>query len=293
MALNYEKLTHLSLKTHSMLDEKWVQDRIAEDPTILGLGDVILKDRERNQPRAGRLDLLLQEAEGNRRYEVEIQLGKTDEAHIIRTIEYWDIERKRYPQYDHTAVIVAEEITSRFLNVIALFNGTIPLIAIQMRAVQLGNSVSLVFTTVLDQVQLGLVDEDEEVHEATDRAYWEVRGSKATVAMADELLEVLKQLDPALELKFNKFYIGLARQGQADNFVIFRPQKNSIRVEPRLKKRGEIEQKIETAGLDVLDYDNRWNRYRIRLGKGDVKKHAELLQELFSAAHAESSGNVG
>jgi len=53
MALNYEKLTHLNLKTHSTLDEKWVQDRIAEDPTILGLGDVILKDRERNQPRAG------------------------------------------------------------------------------------------------------------------------------------------------------------------------------------------------------------------------------------------------
>jgi predicted transport protein len=175
--------------------------------------------------------------------------------------------------------------------VISLFNGTIPLIAIQMRAVQLGNTVSLVFTTVLDQVQLGLVDEDEEVHEATDRAYWEARGSKATVAMADELLEVLKQLDPSLELKFNKFYIGLARQGQADNFVIFRPQKISMRVEPRLKKQDEIEQKIETAGLDVLDYDSRWNRYRIRLGKGDVKKHAELLQELFSAAHGESGGN--
>lgn len=291
MELNYEKLTHLNLKNHSILDEKWVQDRIAEDPDILGLGDVILKDRERNQPRAGRLDLLLQEAEGNRRYEVEVQLGKTDESHIIRTIEYWDIERKRYPQYDHTAVIVAEEITSRFLNVIALFNGNIPLIAIQMQAVQLGNSVSLVFTTVLDQVKLGLVDEDEDVHEATDRAYWEIRGSKATVGMADELLEVLKSLDSVLELKFNKFYIGLARQGQADNFVIFRPQKNSIRVEPRLKKQDEIEQKIEAAGLDVLDYDNRWNRYRIRLGKGDVKKHAELLLEIFSAAHVESGGN--
>lgn len=288
MSLNYEKLTHLSLKTHSTLDEKWVQDRIAEDPTILRLGDVILKDRERNQPRAGRLDLLLQEVEENRRFEVELQLGKTDESHIIRTIEYWDIERKRYPQYDHTAVIVAEEITSRFLNVISLFNGTIPLIAIQMQAVQLGNSVSLVFTTVLDQVQLGLVDEDEEVHEATDRTYWETRGSKTTVAMADEFLEILKQLDPALELKYNKFYIGLARQGQADNFVIFRPQKNSIRVEPRLTKNEEIEKKIEAAGLDVMDYDNRWSRYRIRLGKGEAKKHAEILNYLFSAAHNES-----
>ena len=30
-----------------------------------------------------------------------------DESHIIRTIEYWDIERRRYPQYEHVAVIVA------------------------------------------------------------------------------------------------------------------------------------------------------------------------------------------
>lgn len=142
--MKYEKLTKLSLLAHPTLSEKWVQDRIAEDPTVLGLGDVILKDKERLQPKAGRLDLLLQDAESNQRYEVEIQLGKTDESHIIRTIEYWDIERKRYPQYEHTAVIVAEEITSRFLNVISLFNGTIPLIAIQMSAVQLGDTISLI-----------------------------------------------------------------------------------------------------------------------------------------------------
>src|SRR5437870_2330028 len=136
--MDYAKFEKISLKSHTILDEKWVQARIAEDPSILGLGDVVLKDKERVQPKAGRLDLLLQEADGNRRYEVEVQLGATDESHIIRTIEYWDVERKRYPQYDHTAVIVAEEITSRFLNVISLFNGTIPLMAIQMSAVQLG-----------------------------------------------------------------------------------------------------------------------------------------------------------
>src|SRR5690554_7765738 len=111
------------------------------------------------QPKAGRLDLLLQDQDTNKRYEVEIQLGKTDESHIIRTIEYWDIERKRYPQYEHTAVIVAEEITSRFLNIIGLFNGQIPLVAVQMSAVQLGDAVSLMFTTVLDQMRFGLVDE--------------------------------------------------------------------------------------------------------------------------------------
>jgi len=61
---------------------------------------------------------------------VEVQLGSTDESHIIRVIEYWDVERKRYPQYDHCAVLIAEEITARFLNVIGLFNGTIRWFAI-------------------------------------------------------------------------------------------------------------------------------------------------------------------
>ena len=139
--MEFTKFETVSIKRHPELDENWVQSRIAEDPSILGLGDVVLKDRERPQPRAGRLDLLLQEVESNRRYKVEVQLGPTDESHIIRTIEYWDIERRRFPQYEHTAVIVAEDITSRFLNVISLFNGMIPLVAIQMRALKSGNSV--------------------------------------------------------------------------------------------------------------------------------------------------------
>jgi len=73
----------LSLQNHPEFNEKWVQDQIAEDPSILGLGDLILKDKERLQPRAGRLDLLLQDQETDRRFEVELQLGRTDESHII------------------------------------------------------------------------------------------------------------------------------------------------------------------------------------------------------------------
>lgn len=94
----YVKPERISLKDHPELNERWLQERIGEDPSLLGLGDLILKDKERIQPRAGRLDLLLQDAESTKRYEVEVQLGRTDEAHIIRTIEYWDIERRRYPQ---------------------------------------------------------------------------------------------------------------------------------------------------------------------------------------------------
>jgi len=50
---------------------------------------------------------------------------------------------------------VAEDITSRFLNVIGLFNGMIPLVAIQMNVLKIGDHVGLVFTTVLDHMPLG------------------------------------------------------------------------------------------------------------------------------------------
>lgn len=288
MALTYIKPERIWLKDHPELREKWVQDRIAEDPGLLGLGDLILKDKERPQPRAGRLDLLLQDPDSTQRYEVEVQLGKTDEAHIIRTIEYWDIERKRYPQYEHTAVIVAEDITTRFLNVIALFNGAIPLVAIQMQAVKLGDNVSLICSTVLGQMRLGLVDEDEELQEITDRAFWEKRASKATVSDADGLLSIIKTFDPAFELKYNKFYIGLAKNSQPSNFVLFRPKKDWLRMEIRLTKSDEMQARLEDAGLDLMDYDNHWGRYRIRLAKGDVQKHNAFLTELLELSYKES-----
>ncbi|HXG33876.1 MAG TPA: DUF5655 domain-containing protein [Bryobacteraceae bacterium] len=286
--LKYCKPERISLKNHPELNERWVQERIAEDPSLLGLGDLIVKDKERIHPQGGRLDILCQHAELNRRYEIEIQLGKTDASHIIRTIEYWDVERKRYPQYEHTAVLVAEEITSRFLNVISLFNGFIPLVAIQMHALRFGDHVSLVFTTVLNEMRLGPVGEDEEGQEVADRTYWERRGTKETLEITDSLLKIINEFAPDLTLKYNKFYIGLAsKSGQPNNFVIFRPMKDWVRFEPRLDRSDEIQSKLEEAGIDVMEYDSRWGRYRIRLGKGDVKRHEPLLRELMKMAYGE------
>jgi hypothetical protein len=285
MSLKFVKPERVLLANHAEYREKWVQERIAEDPSILGLGDLVLKDKERSQPRGGRLDLLFQDAESNIRYEVEVMLGNTDESHLIRTIEYWDVERKRYPQYDHYAVIVAEDITSRFLNVIGLFNGFIPLIALQMSALKFDDHISLVFTKVVDALSLGMPDDDEEVQAVTDRAYWESRATKETVALADEMLDLIKTFAPGVELKYNKFYIGLAKDGQPNNFAVFRPKKNSFRVEIHLKESPEIDQQLDEAGLDSMDYDKRWGAYRVRLTKADIKKHSELLLRLLKMSY--------
>jgi len=287
MSEKYIKPQIINLRNDPKYNEKWVQQIIADDPSVLGLGDLVLRDVERIQPRAGRLDLLLQDPDTQRRYEVELQLGATDEAHIIRTIEYWDIEKKRYPQYDHCAVLVAEDITSRFLNVISLFNGTMPLIAIQMQALKLGDSMTLVFTKVMDELSRGLVDDDEDAQAApTDRAYWEEkRGTKATVALADKMLEILREFDPTLNLKYNKFYIGLEKDGQPYNFVSFRPKKNQLNFELKLPQTDAIDEKIDQAELDTLEYNKRWGLYRLRLTKNDIQSKSEVLKELCQMAH--------
>ena len=285
--LEYTEYKKISLKNHPEYNEKWVQEIIAENPSLLELGDIILKDKERIQPRAGRLDLLFQDAESTQRYEVELQLGATDESHIIRTIEYWDIERKRYPQYEHSAVIIAEDITSRFLNIISLFNGMIPIIALQMSAIQIENKICLIFVKVIDQIALGLVDEDEEINEATDRAYWEKRSNSKILKLADQLIELAKQIDEDYELKYNKFYIGIVKDGKACNFFSLRPKKNFIHFNPRLKETTEATNEIEEAGLTIISYNNRDKNYQIRLFPGDVKKHQEILFKLMKQAHEE------
>ena len=69
-------------------NEFWLRDRIFENPTILGLGNLQAVTREKPQSQGGRLDLLLKNPDDDSMYEVEIQLGATNESHIIRTIEY-------------------------------------------------------------------------------------------------------------------------------------------------------------------------------------------------------------
>ena len=281
----------VSIKNNSELSEGFIQEVIAEDPSILGLGELILKDKERLQPKAGRLDLLLQDPDSNRRYEVELQLGSSDETHIIRTIEYWDIEKKRYPQYDHCAIIIAEDITSRFLNVVSLFNGFIPLIAIQMNAYKINDDYGLIFTKVLDEMPLGLVDEDEEVQEVTDRDYWlKERGTAETVKMADKMLEIVNEVSSGYSLKYNKYYIGLEIDGQPNNFVQFSPKRKFMRLEFRHPKSEEIEDIIDSNDLDDLGYDSRWNRYRINLHKKEIAEKREALKKLVSIAHDYRNG---
>jgi hypothetical protein len=103
--------------------------------------------------------------------------------------------------------------------------------------------------------------------------------------LPDELLGIANEFDTSLALKYNKFYIGLSKDGQAFNFASFRPRKSTLNLEIKLPKADDIDANIEKAGLEALEYGARWGVYRLSLHKDDLTKHRALLKELMQAAY--------
>lgn len=280
----------ISIKENKMLTEAWVVDRICEDPSVLGLGEIEVRDKERRHPGAGRLDLLCQDADGGRRYEIEIQLGRTDESHIIRTIEYWDLERKRYPAYEHIAVIVAEQITSRFFNVIGLFNAHIPICAIHMQAFDYGNNeIALTFTKVLDVVRQGLPEKDEKAaSQPANREYWQTKVGQEPLQALDDCFKLLNEIQPGFSPKYTKYYIRAQRDGVLERFINFTPRKTRL-VCSMLTPNTEPTEKLEAAKLD-FKYEpdaESGDNYTLILRPDDVRTHREVIMDLLRRALAE------
>ncbi len=278
---NLVNLETISLKNSLEVNEDMIQKYIFNDTKVLGLGDLTPIMREKKQPSGGRIDALLEDESGTR-YEVEIQLGATDPSHIIRTIEYWDVERKRYPQYDHCAVIVAEEITGRFMNVISLFNGSIPLIALKLSAYKNGDNISLVFTKIIDRLTFGT--DAEESYEETNRNYWESRVPSKMLKLVDSMHKTFCDLISGYDLNYNKFYIGLAKRGVSKNFVYYIPRKNFLYFYIKSKEMQEYTSKLEQSGLEA-QYITRENSYEIRINSiDDVETNYDLLKEMITSA---------
>lgn len=249
MNFEYTKTKAVKLR-EAGLDEKWLQDKIFEDTSILGLGDLIVIQKERKQPTGGRIDFLMYEPEEQTRYEIEVMLGTLDESHIIRTIEYWDIERRRYPNVEHIAVIVAEDITNRFFNVISLLNKAVPIIAIQLNALVLDNKLILNFTNVLNLVQEA-DPVDEESSEITDRKYWESRANIKSIHVIDLIVNMFSAEQSKTKITYNKGHIAFGTSGT--NFAWFHPRKGNrchceIRLNP--EEREIIKNDLEEKGLE-------------------------------------------
>lgn len=150
------------------------------------------------------------------------------------------------------------------------------------------DKVGLVFTTILDEITLGL-DDEEEAKEVTDRKYWLTnRGTEKTVAMADEILEIINSFGGGYEPRYTKFYIGLAKDGKPNNFVISKPQKSALVLEIRLPYSDDIQKLIIENELDDMGYMKRWGIYRLRINDQCMKTKKEIISNILKLAYQNS-----
>lgn len=265
------------------MNEYWLRDQIFENPTMLGLGELEAIDKERRQSSGGRLDILLKNPEDDTMYEVELMLGETDETHIIRTIEFWDTEKRRWPQRQHYAVLVVESITRRFFNVIHLLSNSIPIIAIQASLLNVNGTTSLFFTKVLDTF--------EEVEDGTsitskdyNEQYW-LDKAKWTLETTRILSQIVKEKFPDLKLNYTKNYISISVNG----YNYFRLHKRSAK-KTFLKFRIAETLREEVAELldeQNLPYMKRGKDFQLTIDQRILKENSDLFEKI--AEHVRST----
>ncbi|HEY6763980.1 MAG TPA: hypothetical protein VI386_04350 [Candidatus Sulfotelmatobacter sp.] len=238
-------------------DEYWLRDKIFEDPAILGLGDLQAVLKEKSQSQGGRLDLLLKNPEDDSMFEVELQLGATDESHIIRTIEYWDNEKRRWPKRSHTAVLVAEKITSRFFNVVHLLSLGVPIIGIQANIVQAGSSRGLHFTKVIDSYE---EPEDEEgtPQELYDEKHW-LDSYPRALDCARWYRALLERLYGEVPIKYFESYISLLVGGTARVWINTRKNDRAF-IEVKYGEKN-FQEAVDQLNKDGVSFNTRKGKY--------------------------------
>lgn len=288
MALEYARGTQFLLKSHPHFRESWLRDRIADDPALLGLGPLRLVDVERRHPRAGRLDLLLQQGQ-QRRYVVEIMLGRLDESHLVRSIEYWDAEQRASPGYEHVAVLAAEELPPRLLRVLELLRDHVPMVVLQMCAMQWENRFVLHFIRLLEGPGRS---ERPRPEPEPGRTAWEDKMAAPALAALDECLGVLREVVPRLHLEYRKHSLAVRSEAHASPLLVFYPKRHFLRVEIQAAQVSSLWERCPAASWQELEAGPLLHAVELLLFPGDVARKRGALEQVLRAAQREASAVV-
>ena len=129
-------------------------------------------------------------------------------------------------------------------------------------------------------------DEEDDVGQAIDRQYWIDKGFPATVALADEMLGIVNEVTGrGLSLKYNKSYIGMAKDGIPENYVVFRTSRRRVLAEFQVKRTEEVSALVQGAGIQDYYYYAHNGQLVIPLdNQAAVAKHRALISNLIRRA---------
>jgi hypothetical protein len=265
-------------------DEYWLQDIIYDNPAQLGLGDLVPVNKEKKQISGGRLDILLKDpADNNTMYEVEVMLGETDPSHIIRAIEYWDNEKRKYPQRQHYCVLVAESFDRRYFNVIQILSLNVPMIAIQTDLLKVKDDFILNFSKVLD---IYVEPQDDEEATPVDEKTWNTKSSWS-LKTAQKLLSILKVNDPQTSINYTQSYISIVVENRNAYLFDKRTKPNSMFW---FNIKDEEKQEAIKKILDGKDVSHSFNKYKdfcLTIDAGFIDTYKDMLIEIHNIRYKE------
>ena len=261
-------------------DEYWLQNIIYDNPKVLPLpGNLIPVSKEEKQSKGGRLDILLKERDENIMYEIEVMLGETDPSHIIRSIEYWDYEKRKYPQRQHFCVLVAESFDRRYFNVIQLMSLNIPMIAIQADLIEINGDKILNFSKIID-IYVEPAETEEEA-KIVNEATWN-QDAQWVNDCANEIFSLLKNSHKKVEIKYTQSYINITIDGKGAYWFHKRikPTAALVFVIKDAEKAEEIERILKNAEISY-SYNN-YKEFLINVDCEFLKKNANMLLNIHS-----------
>jgi len=92
--------------------------------------------------------------------------------------------------------------------------------------------------------------------------------------------------NPQIQAKYYKAYIGLTGPDGVQNFLTMRPRKGEYVVAHfKMPYSEETDSAIDESELEKIDYQQRQNRFRVRIRKSDLDSDRKLLLDLIRRAH--------
>lgn len=258
-------------------DEYWLQDIIYDNPKVLGLGNLVPVHKEKRQSSGGRLDILLKDPEQNAMYEVEVMLGETDPSHIIRSIEYWDNEKRKYPQRQHFCVLVAESFDRRYFNVIQLMSLNIPMIAIQADLLEVDGKNIINFSKIID-IYVEPEETDEEAN-VVNESTWTADAPWVN-SIAHKFHELLFSEETNLNIRYTQSYISVSI-GNKNSYWFHKRAKPTAAFFFVVKDDEKVEYIKTLLEEAELGYSyNRYNEFMINIDLATIEKNQILWKNI-------------
>ena len=171
------------------------------------------------------------------------------------------------------------------MNVLALMSGNVPLVAIQLSALKIDDTVVLNFVRVLDQRQLRKDDVIDFELQTVDRGYWVQKSSDQSMRVADEVLAIInKTAQPAQQLNYVRHYVGLTDGVKSRNFIYFRPRRRFLRVLIPDGGNEERAARFDEAGLEA---EQTADLLAFNISSADLSKHKDLISSIINEVVAE------